>query len=137
MRTPAQRGPIGNWLRDERLARGWSSAGTARGNLERAGIKVAASVYAEWESGTRIPSEAQLARLQDFYGSKPGQTASTPDYAALVEAIDRQTAMLERVLTALGGRGLDPENQAAARRLELEAMSRSDPVPHPETDTAR
>jgi len=136
MRTPAQRGPIGNWLRDERLARGWTSAGAARANLERAGIRVAPSVYAEWESGTRIPSEAQLAKLQEFYGSEPGQ--STPvDQSAIVAAIDRQTAMLERVLIALGGRGLDPENQAAARELELEARSRSDPALHPETDTAR
>jgi transcriptional regulator with XRE-family HTH domain len=71
MRTPAQRGPIGNWLRDERIARGWTNAATARANLERAGIRVAPSVYAEWESGTRLPSERQLDQLWRSAGRTP------------------------------------------------------------------
>lgn len=108
--------------------------------LAAQGLVVTEATVKVWEAnGDRRPAPENIEGLERIFESQaPGAEQSAPtDYAAVVAAIDRQTAMLERVLIALGGRGLDPENQAAARRLELEAMSRSDPVPHPETDTAR
>jgi transcriptional regulator with XRE-family HTH domain len=99
MRTPAQRGPIGNWLRDERIARGWTNAATARANLDRAGIRVAPSVYAEWESGTRLPSERHLEQLRAFYGSEPVGAATGRD--AVAAAIDRQTEVLGALVDEL------------------------------------
>jgi hypothetical protein len=105
------------------------------------GVKVKRAWLSRIENGAPFSDEL-LAAFEDYYGSvppayEPEPAAQPVDQSAIVAAIDRQTAMLERVLIALGGRGLDPENQAAARELELEARSRSDPALHPETDTAR
>lgn len=58
-------------MRDERAARGWKNQKTARANLARAGISIPESVYAEYESGTRIPSEDRLAALVGYFGTSP------------------------------------------------------------------
>lgn len=102
MRTPAQRGRIGNWLRDERLARGWSQK-LARRNLAAAGIPVAESVLAEWESGTRVPNEANLARLEEFFGpvTESPADATPAGLSPLLERLDQlieQNAILIRML---------------------------------------
>lgn len=79
----------------------------ARRELERlGGIRIAQSVYAEWESGRRVPSEANLARLQAFYGTSPMAVGETSDVAA---AITRQAAAIE--------------DQAAALRAQAEAFT--------------
>ena len=105
-RTPGQRGRIGNWLVESRLARGWETQEKARSEVQRlTGWKIPASVYAEWESGRRIPSDANLARLEEFYGSGPGQkvaaTSDDPVAAAIreqTEAIKEQTRTLLEAL---------------------------------------
>ena len=62
---------------------------------------MAESVYAEWESGTRVPSEEKLAQLTGFFGPmaesgsperEPGSAALSVLIAAQTEAIERQTA---------------------------------------------
>ena len=96
-RTPAQRGKVGNWLVESRLARGWDTQEKARAEVARlTGWTIPQSVYAEWESGRRLPSEANLDRLRSFYGDAPEAT-ETPD--ALVAALTAQTA----AITALVG----------------------------------
>lgn len=75
------------------MTRGWTTAAIARAELERlGGIRIAASVYAEWESGRRVPSDANLARLEAFYGSSPNKAASRDD--VLAAAILEQTAAI-------------------------------------------
>jgi len=102
-KTPGERGRIGTWLREQRLERGWRTADVARAQLERlGGIRLAESVYAEYESGRRIPSEEMLGRLASFYGSRPDEGRDPGDVAA---AIDRQTAMLERIAVGLEHQG--------------------------------
>jgi len=101
-RTPGQRGKIGSWLVDSRLERGWTSQARAREEIERlTGWQVPQSVYAEWESGRRIPSDANLERLEQFYGPIPGQQEKPASEGGLVAAVRDQTAVLSEVLTEL------------------------------------
>lgn len=128
MRTPAQRGPVGNWLRDERLARQWRSAAVARRNLERAGIKVAPSVYAEWEAGTRIPSERQLNALVAYYGTQPGHEAAAPGGTADILAALRLQVQVNQTLMARADRAEDERqgltDQLALVRAQLDTVLR-------------
>lgn len=101
-RTPGQRGRIGNWLVESRLARSWETQEKARREIQRlTGWRVPASVYAEWESGRRIPSDTNLDRLQDFYGTAPGQTEKAATTDEVAAAIDRQTEALTALLVEL------------------------------------
>lgn len=85
-KTPAERGPIGQWLVESRLARGWKTAEVARRELVRlGGIRIAPSQYAEYEAGTRIPKAETLEKFQSFYGSAP--TTDTGELAGLVGAL--------------------------------------------------
>lgn len=87
-RTPAQRGRIGNWLVESRLARSWATQDKARAEIERlTGWRIPQSVYAEWESGRRLPADGNLARLQEFYGDTPQTGAAAADTGAVLEAV--------------------------------------------------
>lgn len=125
-RTPAQRGRIGNWLVESRLARGWDTQEKARAEIARlTGWDVAQSVYAEWESGRRIPSDANLARLEEFYGKQ--ETGPAQGEAGLAEAMDRQTAVLSALLSWLQGqdeRLAAIEAAVALNRQDIEALGR-------------
>lgn len=95
-RTPAQRGRTGNWLVERRLARGWATQASARGEIERlTGWRIPQSVYAEWESGRRVPSDANLDRLREFYGDDERPATAAGDSASIVAALDRLTAAVE------------------------------------------
>jgi hypothetical protein len=99
-RTPAQRGKVGNWLVEARLARGWDTQERARAEIGRLiGWQIPQSVYAEWESGRRVPSEANLERLQGFYGTRP--TSASSEDSAVAAAIDRQTEVLRELIELL------------------------------------
>lgn len=101
-RTPGQRGPIGNWLVESRLARGWETQERARAEVQRlTGWRVPQSMYAEWESGRRIPSDANLTRLQEFYGTGPGQTKTAAPDDPVAAAIRDLTAQMARIETRL------------------------------------
>lgn len=130
-RTPAQRGRIGQWLMESRLARGYRTQERARREIERlTGWKIPVSVYSEWESGTRVPSEDNQARLAAFFGNPPTTAASPGDQAAVIAALDRQTAAIERQaammdrLCELLGQTLtrQAESRDAAAIFRVEAM---------------
>lgn len=107
-RTPAQRGKIGNWLVERRMARGWATQEQARAEVERlTGWRIPQSVYAEWESGRRVPSEANLARLEEFYGGEPAELAG-----------DGMAALLSRLVAA-------QEDQARAIREQTQAIAQA------------
>lgn len=91
-KTAEERGPIGAWLVSERHARGWHSAAIARAALERARVmRVAPSVYAEWEAGSKRPNAEQLEALTRFYGTEP-RFPATNDATAdmLARLLDEQ-----------------------------------------------
>lgn len=116
-RTPAQRGPIGNWLVESRIARAWDTQERARAEIERlTGWRIPQSVYAEWESGRRVPSDGNLTKLREFYGTKETGATLSGD-AGLAAAIDRQT---EALLTAIR----DRDSTLARRDQEIEALLR-------------
>lgn len=67
------------------MARGWDTQEKARAEIHRlTGWKVPQSVYAEWESGRRIPADANLERLQAFYGTEATTTAPDDSVAAAI-----------------------------------------------------
>lgn len=96
-RTPAQRGTIGNWLLESRLSRGYTSQAKARAEIERlTGWRIAQSVYAEWESGRRVPEGDNFRRLQEFFGPVPSASNSGgQDQAALILAISSLVEQLQ------------------------------------------
>lgn len=106
-RTPAQRGTFGRWLTEARTARYATQAEAIEAMRRLAGIALHASEYAQWESGSRVPrpDNPKVARLYEFFGSEPQeplQATETPgNFAAVVEAIDRQTAA---IVAAIGAR---------------------------------
>lgn len=113
MKTPGQKGKIGAWLSQVRRERGFSSGAKARAEIERlTGWRISPSVYGEWESGTRVPADENLARLEAFFGPMPRDAVeATDDAAALVrladaqertaQLLERQTAVIERQVAAL------------------------------------
>ncbi len=91
MRTSEQRGRYGRWLVTSREARGWDTAVKALAALASAGITIGKSTYAEYESGTKVPSRNHLPLLEDFWGPVPDETGASP---ALADAIRELTAEL-------------------------------------------
>jgi transcriptional regulator with XRE-family HTH domain len=136
-RTPGQRGPIGRWLVEQREQRGWATAEIARTQLERlGGIHLARSVYAEYESGRRVPTEGTLQRLIDFYGTGPGEDVTpgtTLDrIATALEAQVRQTQTLNGLLAALLARdesGVDPAIRTDLLRFAADVVPGLSPTP--------
>lgn len=99
------------------MARGWDTQATAREQIAKlTGWRIPQSVYAEWESGRRLPSEANLDRLRSFYGDAPGAT-ETPD--SLVAALTAQTAAISELVAALRS----DEFEIRLRALEAEVRS--------------
>ena len=90
MKDDSERGPVGIWLREEGLKRGWKTAAERRRGLDAAGIRVDQSTYASLESGTLCQSP-KLDAIRTFYKSEPPR-AGTGD--PLVEAI---TALVEEM----------------------------------------
>jgi len=126
-RTPGERGRIGTWLREQRLERGWATQEIARRELERLGrIRLAQSVYAEYESGRRVPTDATLEKLVAFYGTSPNEERDPADMAA---ALDRQTVVLERIAAGI-------ELQAQAINALLAALVERDDRVDPEVREA-
>jgi hypothetical protein len=127
------------------MARGWDTQALAREQIARlTGWRIPQSVYAEWESGRRLPSEANLDRLRSFYGNEETGPALS-DGAGMqlvVEAIDRQTAaivaaiqgrdlVLEGLLTELGSYR---RSQLDFLRTLQESAPRAEPMPPDEPE---
>lgn len=106
MKTPGQKGAVGAWLTQTRKARGYKSGATARAEIERlTGWRISPSVYGEWESGSRVPSDENLARLEDFFGPMPRDVFEAPGdggaVARLAVAQERTAAILDRQTDAI------------------------------------
>jgi transcriptional regulator with XRE-family HTH domain len=140
MKTPGQRGAFGEWLTRARTRRFATQAEALREYERLAGLRITPSQYAQWESGSRVPrtDNPKVARLYDFYGSRPEdeqQETAQPlgDQAVIVAALDRQTVVFERLAAAL--EQFVSQGQAPAQQpLSLEAQRE---VAEAERDLAR
>lgn len=118
MKTAKEKGTFGTWLAETRKSRGFSNVNSAREAVASAtGTKaIAYSVWAEYESGTRMPSAAHREALVSFFGAPPDDQRGgvpTTDLASLVATLAAQAAAIDRLASAI-------EQQAArAEKLEL------------------
>jgi len=108
------RGTFGRWLtrvREERFER---QANALEAMRRLAGLTIAPSEYAQWESGSRVPREdnPKRERLYEFFGSRPEDEPEQvgPDQGALIavltrvaEAMEAQTRILAEQKGALDG----------------------------------
>lgn len=118
---------MGNWLREQRLARGLTTQIKARRALAQAGIPIAESVYAEWESGTRLPSDAQIEKLTAFYGSSPFDGVEpSADLSALVAALSLQAAAIDRQARAQEESNALMREEVRLLRAEFMALREAD-----------
>lgn len=106
MVTDEQRGRYGRWLRKERLSRGWSPE-QVRERVQGLGYRVGPSSYAEWESGRKRPSKDAVPYFVELYRSEPEpeETPAGPvptgENAALIAALEAQTAAITRLAEAI------------------------------------
>lgn len=131
-KSDAEVGPLGVWAYDTRVLLGLSDQqvatradvgkvyirkieGGSEPNPSRRVIREMARYFREEGERQRIPVDDPPAGFM----ADPGDGATTPGLADLItaqtEAIDRQTAMLERVLTVLTAAS-DPQVVAAIQR---------------------
>lgn len=101
MRTPDQRGRYGRWLVAARESRGWDTAQKALDALAAAGIRIGKSTYAEYESGSKIPSRNHLPLLETFWG--PVTEPERVDSDDLIAALRDQTAAIGSLVSAMAG----------------------------------
>lgn len=117
MRTPEQRGRYGRWLVAAREARGWDTAQKARDALAAAGIRIGTSAYAEYESGSKVPSRNHLPKLVEFWGPVPDDDAARD--SDLVAAINAQTAAITALVEELR---LSRGSQVKATEVAFQAL---------------
>lgn len=94
MKSDEERGPVALWLRNERLARGWTQKDVA----DRLGLTELS--YRAYEAGPRVSKPVRTA-LEAIYGTKPPDPhAPSPKSADLVElvvALREQTAAIREL----------------------------------------
>jgi len=105
-KSDAQRGPVGAWLRRERMSRGsaWTPEFVVEALRDRTGTAIRVDYYRQLEAGTagKVPGPDLLEDLVTLYGTRPTPLpepepeapALSPDTVAIVAAIDRLTAAL-------------------------------------------
>lgn len=101
MKTPGERGPYGRWLVAARLERDLRTAEDARDALTAAGISIAKSTYAEYESGTKQPSKNHLPELERFFGAFKDPVAAAPSVLDPYVVLDRHAAAMEAQAEAI------------------------------------
>lgn len=111
MYRPPSRSPRGAWARhihEKRRDRGLSQSAAFELLYEGLGLSPRSrSAYLAIDMGDRQPNEREAAYLASVFGwpstDVPEAAGATESNEVLVAAIDRQTAMLERLLMALTG----------------------------------
>ena len=95
-KSDAERGPVGTWMRHERISRGWSVADVCR-ELAEIGESVTPATLRQYEAGPREPGVVLMGALVHLYGSQPERVAAPPsDIDRLAEAINRLADVIER-----------------------------------------
>ena len=139
MKTPEQRGPLGQWLRDQRLKRKYMTAAAAHAALSRARIFINLSDYRSLESGSmRRAPEGFLEAVTAFYGANPPDATDSQGMAELIAALTRQTDAMEALtkrLEFLASQAIRDGVIDALRQAGLfpnAAASQSAPPPSPQ-----
>lgn len=133
MKTWAERGPYGRWLITARTARGLGTTEAGRAALAEADIRIAKSVYAQYEAGSKPLSREHLPLLEGYWGTfvDPLETTETPDdlVIALRDQTEAISALVVRLDTFVGPLGemmadlLKKETRAAKARRSSDAAT--------------
>lgn len=98
----APKPPVSAWIAAERKGRAWKVEELSR-RLKEAGYEAEVSTIRVWEAG-RTPAPETIEGLERLFGSKaPRDVPAQTDTAALVAAIDRQTAAIGELVDAIRG----------------------------------
>jgi transcriptional regulator with XRE-family HTH domain len=102
VKTLAERGPIGAWAYEARADADLSVEQVAE-RLTRAGQPVTPSTLRGIEGGSKKPGQRLLRALARTYGkAAPGEPEPAQSSGDIIAAIDRQTAILEQLVSAIG-----------------------------------
>lgn len=108
MKSDAERGEFGSWLRRERKQRFENVADAVRAMKREEGYSITVSEWAEFEAGTRRPSAERKAALEGFLGAPaPSEIDVSADsqrvqaISYLTDAIREQTAVLQEMLQTM------------------------------------
>jgi len=116
MKSDVDRGPIGAWARNARLAAGYPTAKSAVEAAHAAGIPVTLGHVQGIEAGWDRAGRDLLTRLGEFYGSDPPVATSAPTLSP--EQLD---AIREAVAAGVA--------QGIARAFDARAVSAPQPPP--------
>jgi hypothetical protein len=97
MKSDAERGPVGAWLRRERMGRKWSVDRVVQ-ELTDGGYPVSAVYYRQVEAG-RKAGPALVSAAVRLFGSEPDDQARRPETAReaivrLADSVESLTALL-------------------------------------------
>lgn len=140
---PSHRLPVAEWLRASRGAQTQDDLAqditrVTRWNIDR-------TRYSRYESGTLPIGKKVLGHFRDYWATRgvPGPeslvqpTPPADPQDRVIAAIDRQTQVLEKVLTALQERTMDPsavralQEWAVAQATTRQQRQTGDPVSSP------
>lgn len=136
IKTDQERGPIGTWLKRERLSRDWSPERVVEALRDVTGTVIRVDYYRQVEARTagKLPGPDLLRDFRQLYGSEPTalpepeRPGPSPDTLAIVAAIDRLAAAIQAqkdeapvwaqavVSAVLAGRQLLPADAARDAR---------------------
>lgn len=137
VKSDAERGATGVWLRSERLRREWTPDDVVR-RLADLSYPIRVDYYRGLESGAQKPGPELLAVLKRLYGSEPTPvsapqpSAVSLDIAALVDAIrdlvavtHEQTALLAALWPALNGLVDETRSEHTLAQRRAEELERT------------
>lgn len=90
MKRDSERGPVGRWLRQERLKLDVSVEAVS------AALGLNPATYRAWESGAKRPGASWLPELARYFGSEPPlEMQPAPDMGALIAALSALTEQIQ------------------------------------------
>lgn len=120
-KSDEERGPTGAWFV---RAIGERSLETVAKDMADRGHVHGVDYYRGIMSGAKKPGRVLLAALEEYLGSSPSAPKPPADQSDVAAAIDRQTAMLERMLKSIDDRLRTLDEKGTARTVEvLEAVA--------------
>ena len=95
-KSDTERGPVGRWMRHERVSRGWSVTELTE-ELAAVGMNTSPATIRQYEAGPRQPGAELHDALVRLFGSKPEELPpQQTDIDRLAEAIDRLAIVLSQ-----------------------------------------
>ena len=125
MKTPAERGPVGDWMFQTRHKRGYKSvAKLLPAFAKQTGVSIDYATYTGYEGGRPINNEKHRAAIEAMWGPIPevGPVGSSDE---LVVAIRAQTDAITELVKRLDALAADPSPMAAVVAQTVVATLRS------------